>query len=73
MSGFGLVPPFLEKLEILCPSDERSQARFERNLTMPPVRLDEARMDSLHPFLYGSFIPYNMPVYPGAFPDKSSC
>jgi len=22
--------------------------------------------------LYGSFIPYNMPVYPGAFPDKSS-
>ncbi len=28
-------------------------------------------MDSLPPFLWGSFIPYNMPVYPGAFPDKS--
>ena len=23
-------------------------------------------MDSLSPFLWGSFIPYNMPVYPGA-------
>ena len=23
-------------------------------------------MDSLLPFLQGSFIPYNMPVYPGA-------
>jgi hypothetical protein len=23
-------------------------------------------MDSLSPFLQGSFIPYNMPVYPGA-------
>ncbi len=23
-------------------------------------------MDSLLPFLWGSFIPYNMPVYPGA-------
>ena len=30
-----------------------------------------ARMDSLPPFLWGSFIPCNMPVYPGAFPDKS--
>ena len=30
-------------------------------------------MDSLPPFLWGSFIPYNMPVYPGAFPVKSSC
>ena len=30
-------------------------------------------MDSLPPFLWGSFIPYNMPVYPGAFPDKSYC
>ncbi len=32
----------------------------------------EARMDALPPFLWGSFIPYNMPVYPGAFPEKSS-
>jgi hypothetical protein len=23
-------------------------------------------MESLSPFLWGSFIPYNMPVYPGA-------
>ena len=30
-------------------------------------------MDSLPPFLWGSFIPYNMPVYPGAFRVKSSC
>jgi hypothetical protein len=39
--------------------------RFKRNLAVSPARL-EARMDSLFPFLYGSFIPYNMPVYPGA-------
>jgi hypothetical protein len=30
-------------------------------------------MDSLLPFLQGSFIPYNVPVYPGAlrFADRS--
>src|SRR5215472_13645890 len=32
---------------------------------MPPARLG-AKMDSLSPFLSDSFIPYNMPVYPGA-------
>ena len=32
---------------------------------MSPARL-EVRMDSLLPFLWGSCIPYNMPVYPGA-------
>jgi hypothetical protein len=26
----------------------------------------EVRMESLAPFLWGSCIPYNMPVYPGA-------
>jgi hypothetical protein len=26
----------------------------------------EVRMESLSPFLWGSCIPYNMPVYPGA-------
>ena len=26
-------------------------------------------MESLSPFLQDSFIPYNMPVYPGAYPD----
>jgi hypothetical protein len=26
----------------------------------------EVRMDSLLPFLQGFFLPYNMPVYPGA-------
>jgi hypothetical protein len=39
--------------------------RFERNLTASPARL-EAKMESLSPFLWGSCIPYNMPVYPGA-------
>src|SRR6266576_3848192 len=39
--------------------------RFKRYLAVSPARL-EARMDSLFPFLYRSFIPYNMPVYPGA-------
>jgi hypothetical protein len=39
--------------------------RFERHLTMPPARL-RAKMESLSPFLLDSFIPYNMPVYPGA-------
>jgi hypothetical protein len=32
---------------------------------MPPARLG-VRMDSLLPFLQGFFLPYNMPVYPGA-------
>jgi hypothetical protein len=32
---------------------------------MGPARL-EVRMESLSPFLWGSCIPYNMPVYPGA-------
>jgi hypothetical protein len=32
---------------------------------MFPARL-EVRMDSLLPFLQGSCIPYNMPVYTGA-------
>lgn len=32
---------------------------------MPHARL-EVRMESLSPFLWGSCIPYNMPVYPGA-------
>ena len=31
-----------------------------------PDKLLEVRMESLSPFLQGSFIPYNMPVYPGA-------
>src|SRR5713101_7619111 len=39
--------------------------RFNGHLTMPAARLG-ARMDSLSPFLSDSFIPYNMPVYPGA-------
>ena len=39
--------------------------RFKRDLAVSPARL-EARMESLSPFLQGSFIPYNMPVYPGA-------
>ena len=29
-------------------------------------------MDSLSPFLYDSFIRYNMPVYPGALPQDRS-
>jgi hypothetical protein len=29
-------------------------------------------MDSLLPFLWGSFIPYNMPVYPGALRDADN-
>ena len=32
---------------------------------MPPARLG-VRMDSLFPFLQGSYLPYNMSVYPGA-------
>src|SRR5258706_15287542 len=39
--------------------------RFKRYLAISPARL-EARMDSLSPSLKGSFIPYNMPAYPGA-------
>jgi hypothetical protein len=39
--------------------------RFKRDLAISPARL-EAKMESLSPFLWGSFIPYNMPVYPGA-------
>jgi hypothetical protein len=39
--------------------------RFTRHLAMPPARL-RVRMESLAPFLQGSFIPCNMPVYPGA-------
>jgi hypothetical protein len=35
--------------------------RFERRLAMPPARLG-AKMESLSPFLWDSFIPYNMPV-----------
>ena len=31
-----------------------------------------AKMDSLSPFLYDSFIPDNMPVYPGALPITRS-
>jgi hypothetical protein len=39
--------------------------RFKWHLAMSPARL-EARMDSLLSFPVGLFIPYNMPVYPGA-------
>ena len=39
--------------------------RFATHLAMCHARL-EARMESLSPFLWGSCIPYNMPVYPGA-------
>ena len=35
--------------------------RFKRHLTMPPARL-RAKMESLSPFLWDSFIPCNMPV-----------
>src|SRR6266436_1861649 len=37
--------------------------RFGRHLAMSPARL-RAKMESLSPFLYDSFIPYNTPVYP---------
>jgi hypothetical protein len=30
-------------------------------------------MESLLPFLCGSFIRNSMPVYPGAFPDTFAC
>ena len=49
----------------ITPPTFTSGLRFKRQLTMPPARL-EVRMESLIPFLWGSFIPYNMPVYPGA-------
>jgi len=39
--------------------------RFATHLAMCHARL-EVRMGSLSPFLWGSCIPYNMPVYPGA-------
>src|SRR5271167_1215474 len=39
--------------------------RFGRHLAMSPARL-RAKMESLSPFLWDSFIPCNMPVYPGA-------
>ena len=39
--------------------------RFERHLAMPPARLG-AKMESLSPFSWDSYIPYNMPVDPGA-------
>src|SRR5258708_579390 len=39
--------------------------RFNRDLAISPARLD-ARMESLSPYSVGSFIPYNMPIYPGA-------
>ena len=39
--------------------------RFATHLAMCHARL-EVRMESLSPFLWGSCIPYNMPVYPGA-------
>jgi len=42
--------------------------RFRRHLAMPPARL-RVRMESLAPFLQGSCIPCNMPVYPGAPSD----
>jgi hypothetical protein len=35
--------------------------RFERHLAMPPAKLG-VKMESLSPFLWDSFIPYNMPV-----------
>ena len=35
--------------------------RFKRHLAMSSARL-RAKMESLSPFLWGSFIPYNMPV-----------
>jgi hypothetical protein len=35
--------------------------RFRRHLAMPSARL-RAKMESLSPFLWDSFIPYNMPV-----------
>src|SRR6266436_3250592 len=35
--------------------------RFKRHLAMPPARL-RAKMESLSPFLWDSFIPYSMPV-----------
>ena len=40
--------------------------RFATHLAMCHARL-EVKMESLSPFLWGSCIPYNMPVYPGAF------
>ena len=39
--------------------------RFATHLAMCHARL-EVRMESLSPFLWGSCIPYNMPVQPGA-------
>jgi hypothetical protein len=41
--------------------------RFTRHLAMPPARL-RVRIESLAPFLQGSCIPCNLPVYPGAPP-----
>jgi hypothetical protein len=49
----------------ITPPTDASGLRFETHLAMGSARL-EVRMESLSPFLWGSYIPYNMPVYPGA-------
>jgi hypothetical protein len=43
------------------PAHQYPCLRFERHLAMHPARLG-AKMESLSPFLWDSFIPYNMPV-----------
>jgi hypothetical protein len=52
---------FVNTLDYRYDPDRASSGHF----TMPTARL-EVRMESPLPFLKGSFIPYNMPVYPGA-------
>jgi hypothetical protein len=75
LNGFGLRghpllrrdPPDDEKLRRECapPKEVGKTQEIKRHVEMSPARL-KARMESLSPFLYGSFVPYNMPVYPGA-------
>src|SRR5579863_2838639 len=49
----------------ITPPTNASGLRFAVHLAMHLARL-EVRMESLSPFPWGSCIPYNMPVYPGA-------
>ena len=49
----------------MAPANRCLCLRFKKHLVVFLARL-EVRMDSLFPFLQGSRIPYNMPVYPGA-------
>src|ERR1700693_6344412 len=64
----GVPDPILFRSSIARPTDALVYASTETSRRQSQD--SGSRWSSLSPFLWGSFIPYNMPVYPGAPPGK---